>query len=130
MDMPGRSASILIVDDDAEMAALLRDALDREGFQAVAETRGRDALVATERRPFDVVIVDKEMPDLNGLDLMSELRRRLPEVRLIFLTAFGGALVARAARKRGADRYLDKPVRLDDLIATVRAVLAPSERAS
>ena len=130
MDMPGRSASILIVDDDAEMAALLRDALDREGFQAVAETRGRDALATTERRPFDVVIVDKEMPDLNGLDLMSELRRRLPEVRLIFLTAFGGALVARAARKRGADRYLDKPVRLDDLIAAVRAVLAPSERTS
>jgi DNA-binding response OmpR family regulator len=121
---------VLIVDDDAQMGALLRDALAQEGFEAVAETRGRDALAAAQRRTFDVVIVDKEMPDLNGLDLMAELRSRLPEVRLIFLTAFGGALVARAARKRGADRYLEKPVRLADLIATVRAVLTTSERAS
>ena len=122
--------SVLVVDDDVEMASLVRDVLTREGFPTVAEFSGRGALAAVERRPFDVVIVDKEMPDLNGLDLLETLRGRLPEVRLILFTAFGGSLVARAARKRGADRYLDKPVRLDDLVATVRAVASLPPRAS
>ena len=121
-------ASILIVDDDVEMAALLRDALAREGFQTTVEFTGRGAIAAVTRQPFDLVILDKEMPDLNGLDLLRELRDRLPEVRLVFLTAFGGALVARAARKRGADHYFDKPIRLADLITTVRTVLAAARR--
>jgi DNA-binding response OmpR family regulator len=125
-----RRPSVLIVDDDVEMAALLRDAFNREGFDAVAEFSGRAALASATCDYFDVIILDKEMPDLNGFDLLGELRHRLPDIRLIFLTAFGGSLVARAARKRGADRYLDKPVRLDELIATVRAVLAASGRAS
>lgn len=122
--------SILVVDDDVEMATLLRDAFTREGFNTVAEFSGRGALAAATRQVFDVIILDKEMPDLNGFDLLKELREHLPGVRLIFLTAFGGSLVARAARKRGADRYLDKPVRLNELVATVRAVLGASRRVS
>jgi two-component system response regulator HydG len=119
--------SILIVDDDAEMASLLHDALEWEGFRVVAQTRGREAIASMEREAFDLVIVDKEMPDINGLDLLSTLRARFPGLRAIFLTAFGGALVARAARKRGADHYMDKPVRLDALIETVRGLLSGSQ---
>ena len=123
-------SSILIVEDDVEMAALLRDALAHAGFQTTVEFTGRGALAAATRQRFDLVIVDKQMPDLNGLDLLPALRERLPEVRLVFLTAFGGSLVGRAARKRGADHYLDKPIRLDDLITTVRTVLATARRVS
>jgi DNA-binding response OmpR family regulator len=129
-DPPSPPASILIVDDDVEMAALLRDALAREGFQTTVEFTGRGAILAATRQLFDLVILDKEMPDVNGLDLLRELRERLPHVRLVFLTAFGGALVARAARKRGADHYLDKPIHLADLVSTIRAVLAAARRAS
>ena len=124
---PHRPA-ILVVDDDEEMAALLRDALEREGFRAVAETRGREAILAAEREDFDLLIVDKEMPDLHGFDVMSELRARHPHLRAIVLTAFGGSLVARAARKRGADHYMEKPVRLAVLMDAVRAVLASRPR--
>lgn len=127
-DLSSRPGSILIVDDDVEMAALLRDTLEGEGFETAVEFSGRGAIAAATRQLFDLVIVDKEMPDLNGLDLLRELRGRLPEVRLVFLTAFGGALMARAARKRGADHYLDKPIRLADLVATVRTVLATARR--
>ena len=122
-DTAARPPAVLIVDDDVEMAALLRDALEREGFRAVAETRGREAIAAAEREPFDLVIVDKEMPDIHGFDVMSELRARRPELGAIVLTAFGGSLVARAARKRGADHYMEKPVRLAALVDAVRAVL-------
>jgi DNA-binding response OmpR family regulator len=128
MNCAARRPAILVVDDDAEMAALLRDALEREGFRAVAETRGREAILAAEREPFDLLIVDKEMPELSGFDLMSELRARHPELRTIVLTAFGGTLVARAARKRGADHYLEKPVRLAALMDAVRAALASRPR--
>jgi DNA-binding response OmpR family regulator len=125
-----RPASILIVDDDVDMAALLRDTLHREGFQTSVELTGRGALAAVTRHVFDLIIVDKELPDVSGLDLLREFRSRLADVRLMLLTGFGGALVSRAARKRGADRYLDKPVRLDDLVGAVRAVLAESRPGS
>jgi DNA-binding response OmpR family regulator len=128
MELPVRRAAILVVDDDAEMAALLRDALEREGFRAIAATRGREAILAAERERFDLLIVDKEMPELSGFDLMSELRALHPELRAIVLTAFGGSLVARAARKRGADHYLEKPVRLAALMDVVRAVLSSRPR--
>jgi two-component system response regulator QseB len=129
MSPPG-APSILVVDDDIEMAVLLRDVLADEGFDTTAEFSGGAALAAVDGRPFDVVIVDKEMPGLNGLDLLAALRARLPGVRVVLLTAFGGALVARAARKRGADVYLDKPVRLADLVQTVRRLLGAPDRAS
>lgn len=121
---PNRRPSILIVDDDAEMASLLHDTLEREGFRVVVQTRGREAIASAEREAFDLVIIDKVMPDINGLDLMSTLRARFPGLRAILLTAFGGALVARAAKKRGADHYMDKPVRLDALVETVRGLLS------
>lgn len=127
-DATARRPAILIVDDDVEMAALLRDALEREGFRAVAETRGREAIAAAEREPFDLVIIDKEIPDIHGFDVMSELRARRPDLGTIVLTAFGGALVARAARKRGADHYMEKPVRLAALVDAVRAVLDSRRR--
>jgi two-component system, OmpR family, phosphate regulon response regulator PhoB len=107
----------------------LRDTFTREGLDTVTEFSGRAAGAAARRRIFDVVILDKAMPDLNGLDLLGECQR-LPDARLILLTAFGGSLVAGAARRRGADGYLDKPVRPGELVATVRAVLAASRRVS
>jgi CheY-like chemotaxis protein len=126
----GRQPSILIVDDDAEMAALLCDVFEREGFRTVAETCASQALASAEREGVDLVIVDKQMPDIDGLELTSALRTRFPGLRSVLLTAFGGALVERAARERGIDHYMDKPVRLDALIETVRGLLGRSRTTS
>src|SRR3989304_4487626 len=72
---------------------------------------GGAARGAAERARFDAVVVDKELPRLSGLDLVSFLSHRAPATPIVLLTAFGGALVAEAARLRGATRHLAKPGR-------------------
>lgn len=119
----GLRRSVLVVEDDPEMAALVETALGREGFRVVVERRGDGAIAAVEREAFDAAIVDKELPQLDGLDLVSFLIHRAPGTPVIVVTAFGGALVARAALERGATRYLEKPVRLAELVEAVRAVI-------
>ena len=105
------------------MAAVVRDALARAGFDVALEGSGEGAIAAAERARFDAVVVDKELPRLSGLDLVSFLSHRAPATPIVLLTAFGGALVAEAARLRGATRYLEKPVRLAVLVDTVRALV-------
>lgn len=131
----GLRRNVLVVEDDPEMAALIETALGREGFRVVVETRGEGAIAAVEREAFDAAIVDKELPQFSGLDLVSFLIHRAPRTPVIVVTAFGGALVARAALERGATRYLEKPVRLAELVEAVRAVLrdgghAPAQHAT
>lgn len=102
------------------MAALFRAVLERAGFRVSLATCGPDAITAVERTRFDVAIVDKELPHISGLDLISFLTHRAPDMPVMLMTAFGGALVAHAALERGAIRYLEKPVKLTELVDAVR----------
>ncbi len=85
--------------------------------------RGLSALVETER--FNVAILDKELPGPNGLDLLSFLRQRLPEVPVILVTAFGGPDVQHEAARRGASGYVEKPFRVATLLDMLSTVLMP-----
>src|SRR5919198_622349 len=126
----GLRRTVLVVEDDPEMAALVGTALAQQGFRVVVETRGEGAIAAVEREAFDAAINDKELPQLSGLDLLSFLAHRAPRLPVILITAFGGALVARAALERGAARYLEKPVRLAELVDAVRSVIPSAGAAS
>ena len=83
---PGHRPSVMIVDDDAEMRALLRDALERDGFD-VRENSGGHLVPLLERRAPDAIVLDKEMAGVNGLDLLSYIRRRHPGLPVIVVTA-------------------------------------------
>lgn len=120
--------TVLVVEDDEALTALVQDVLEAEGFRVVVATRGDTAIAAIEHVRPDVALVDKELPGTGGLDLVEYLARRLPGLPIIFMTAFGGHLVARAAHDRGAAMYLDKPVRLDTLVATVGAAVTRTPR--
>ena len=113
---------MLVVEDDLDMALLISDTLTREGFRVTIQTRG-DAALEAVAQPFDAFIVDKQMPGADGFDVVSEIRRRFRSIPVIFITAFGGRLTARAALHRGASRYLEKPMKLADLVDTLRAAL-------
>lgn len=122
------SATLLIVDDDPGMGAMLRDFLEREGHRVIVESSGEGAIAAVEREQIDAVILDKEMPGMNGLDLLSFLRHRFPDKAIIFITAFGGPQVAEEAMRRGAARYLEKPFRVSELLQTVVTVTGNAEK--
>lgn len=125
----GRLATVLVVDDDAEMRAVLRDFLESDGHRVIEGARGEDGVVAAESADIDIAIVDKEMPGIGGLDLLSFFRARRPEVPVILVTAFGGPVVAEEARRRGAACYLEKPFRFETALTVVRGMIERRERA-
>jgi DNA-binding NtrC family response regulator len=115
-------AMVMVVDDDAEMRAFLRDLLVREGFR-VHEEGGADRLIPSLEsvRP-DAIVLDKEMPGGNGLDLLEYIRRRHPSIPIILVTAFCGPAVRAEALRRGAAEYVEKPFRVARLLETLRAL--------
>ena len=121
---------VLVVDDDADMRRLLEDALEREGFAVTVAAKGADVIGAVESSTFDAVVVDKELPGINGLDLIVFLQHRSPGTPAVLMTAFGGPLAAEAALRRGAAAYLDKPVRIPELVATLEDVMTRGRHTS
>ncbi|MCI0546540.1 MAG: response regulator [Candidatus Rokubacteria bacterium] len=113
---------VMVIDDDAEMRAVLRDYLTRERFSVCEEPSGERVITTLESVRPDVIVLDKEMPGTNGLDLLSYIGRRFPRIPVILVTAFGGQGVRAEALRRGAASYIEKPFRVAALLDTLRAV--------
>jgi DNA-binding NtrC family response regulator len=116
---PAPSASpravILIVDDDAAMRDYLRDELEHEGFRVLTAEGGRAGVERVKRGGIDLVVSDVKMPDLDGLDLLREVRAVDPSPYVITITAFGSIDTAIRAVKLGAYDYVTKPFEFDQL---------------
>lgn len=116
-------ARLLIVDDDAESCAVVAEAMRTEGYDVSTSQGGQAALALAGTQVFDVVISDIRMPDLNGLDLMRDLRQINPDISVILMTAFGTVEAALEAIKEGAYDYVSKPLHIEELLLTVRRAL-------
>jgi DNA-binding response OmpR family regulator len=122
---------ILIVEDDADIAALIAHYLDKAGYGSEIVSDGAQALATAEASPPDLVILDLMLPGLNGLEVCKALRAHAPTAALpiIMLTARGEESERILGLDSGADDYVVKPFRPNELIARVRALLrraAPS----
>jgi DNA-binding response OmpR family regulator len=117
--------TILVVDDHRPTVELIEDALRPHGFDTVSAGNGADCLVAVEEQRPDLIIMDVQMPVLNGLDALRLLRQSLvdQELPVIILSGRGGLADVRRAWKRGADIYLTKPVRVGAVVAAVKWLL-------
>lgn len=110
---------ILIVDDEPTIQLTLSYALRAAGFEVVTASRLEPAEAALERYAFTVVIADIRMSGIlgvDGLELLSYIKRRWPQTKVIIMTAYGSDEVRRDAFARGASWYYDKPVDITDLI--------------
>ena len=121
---------ILIADDDPQMRRLVRGILERDGYEITEAADGLDALDAVENHPVDLMILDLDMPRLDGLGVLEELRARVKTstVPVIVLTARADDSEGRAL-DLGAQDYLSKPVQPPSLQARVKAVLRRAGRA-
>jgi DNA-binding NtrC family response regulator len=122
------SPRILVVDDDAEMRALLADVLREEGNEVVEASNGAEALLRLRAEPFAAIVLDKNMPGLSGLDLLPGMRTICPEIPVIMITAFGDVATYVDAVEKGASAYLFKPFRMEELLQALRQALAPVRR--
>lgn len=123
--VPSTSASILVVDDNAAVRGLVALSLRNAGLRVREADNGRTALDIIGVERIGVVVCDVGMPDLSGIEVVQELRRR-PETStlpVILMTGSGDAYTVVTGLEAGATDFLAKPVRLDELVARVRAHL-------
>lgn len=118
----GVSARLLIVDDDPQMRAMLRQALERHGFEVHEAASGETVLPALEALRPDAIVLDKEMPGGSGFDALELIRQHDVAVPVIVITAFGGLAVRAEALRRGATAYVEKPFRVNALVEQLLAV--------
>jgi two-component system, OmpR family, response regulator QseB len=117
-----RTNRLLLVEDDAELGELLSGTLTDEGYHVDHARDGQRGLHLGLTRPYDVMVIDRLLPALDGLDLVARLRSRAVPARALMLTALGAVDDRVAGLDAGADDYLAKPFELDELSARLRAL--------
>ncbi len=119
---------ILIIEDDDEMRSLLKDFAEEAGFEADCAANGFEAFRKIENKAFDLIISDIRMPGLTGLDILPRMRKLQPQAYIILITAFGGEEINRKSIARGADAYLEKPIRFDRLRTLIEEVISSKKK--
>lgn len=117
-DQP-RKTKILVVDDERGARLALEVPLRLSGYEVTAVAGGREAVSLARRQHFDIVLTDIYMPDLNGLEVISEIRQASPDTRTIAVTAQGSLEIALQAIEKGAFDFIAKPYALEEMLALV-----------
>ena len=105
---------ILIVDDELNMRLVLSAMLKKEGFEVASASNGREALQILKSSKIAVVVTDLKMPDIDGMELLTRISEKHPEIPVIMITAHGTVATAVEALKKGALDYITKPFDLDE----------------
>lgn len=120
--------NILVVDDLLTERTLVGQILGRESeWQVLYAKNGRDALEQVEQQPPDLILTDLQMPEMDGLELVAEVRERYPLVPVVLMTAKGSEEIAVNALQSGAASYVPKRVLTKELVETITQVLASLE---
>jgi nitrogen regulation protein NR(I) len=117
---------ILLVEDDASIAAALKKDLQAEGYEVVIATRGDQGLTHAQAHRCDLVLTDLKMPGMSGLELVEQLHAAKPKLPIIMMTAFGTTETAIEATKLGAYDYLLKPFDMAELLDVVAKAVVSS----
>jgi two-component system OmpR family response regulator len=113
---------ILVVEDDRKVAGFVRQGLVEEGHSVDTAADGEEGAALAHVNPYDVVVLDVQLPKKNGLQLAAELRREGSVVPILMLTARDSTEDVVRGLDSGADDYLTKPFAFDELLARVRAL--------
>jgi putative two-component system response regulator len=118
-----RSLSCLVVDDEPHLRSILVRLLTEEGFVCRQAGNGQEALRELERQPADLIVSDIRMPEMDGMQLLPELRHRWPDTAVVMVTAVSDVRSAIWCLTQGALDYVAKPFQVEDVQARVRQAL-------
>lgn len=119
---PAGRLRLLLVEDEPELATMLARILDEDGYDVDVATDGQRGLHLALTRRYEVVVLDRRLPGLEGLDLLGRLRRQGVATPALVLSALGNPADRVAGLDAGAEDYLAKPFDVDDLLARLRAL--------
>jgi CheY-like chemotaxis protein len=124
------SRNVLVVDDDTNTRLLVKVNLEQKGYRVADRANGPDAMRYLENEQPDVIILDLLMPGMNGLDLISWVRRRQNTPILVITAHSDKHELREQALLAGANNYMIKPFRRDDLVSTVAQLIEGKANAS
>lgn len=119
--------SVLIIEDDEFVMNMLKQTFERAGYEVGTASNGRIGLQLYQCKPFDVVITDLIMPDMEGIETISNLRKDNPEAKVIAISGGGRNSpddYLHLAKKLGAARTFPKPVDRNELLSAVQELMA------
>jgi DNA-binding NtrC family response regulator len=114
---------ILVVDDDAIVIKSCKRILETEGFEVLTVPSADEALDTIKRYDFDLLLIDLKMPKRDGLYLMKEIKKDLPEVPIIVMSGYPTRETIADVLKLGATQFIPKPFRPDELMKSVRQAI-------
>lgn len=123
------SARILVIDDDESVRKVLVAALEDEGYVVDAAENGAEAVRKSQSNFYNLALIDIRLPDMEGTVLLSEMKDTVPKMVKIMVTGYPGLQNAVEAVNRGADGYVVKPFKMEDLLKTVKEHLQKQKKA-
>jgi DNA-binding NtrC family response regulator len=118
---------ILIVDDDPEILATLREILEANGYTVQTADSGTGAILLARDMPFEITLLDIKLPDMEGTDILREIRKIRPAMKCIMVTGFASLDNAIKSLNSGAAGYIMKPVNPENLLMTIKEKLQELE---
>jgi DNA-binding NtrC family response regulator len=115
--------NILIVDDDSGIRKMLSTVLENEGYTVETVENGKQAIKACEKSPFDIALIDIELPDIKGTELLNRLKKLQPKMIKIIITGHPTLESAMKAVNERADGYILKPFEVKDLLRKITELL-------
>ena len=120
---------ILVVDDERDICRMISNILKEEGYKVDKAYDGEQAIRKVKARGYNLMLLDYKLPDIDGINVLKEIRRIKPSLKVIMISAYGSPSIKSMAKKLGAYRFLDKPFDLNRLIKIVKDALAEKVRA-
>ena len=115
---------VLVVDDEDDLRILLSDMLMGAGYEVVSASDGKEAIsLLGKDLKIDMALLDIQMPNVNGIEVLKFISEKHPGVPVIMLTGFADLKYAMEARQFGARDFINKPYRVEDILFTMKRVL-------
>ncbi|MBN2034331.1 MAG: response regulator [Deltaproteobacteria bacterium] len=118
------SIKVLLVDDEKEFVDLLGERMSTRGMEVSSTTSAADALKIAEEQTFDAIVLDLMMPEMDGLEVLKNLKVKRPELQVILLTGHGTIEKGVEAMRLGAMDFVEKPADLDALTEKIKKAQA------
>ncbi len=118
-----REVTILVVDDEEAICTLMQKLLQRKGYRVLTALDGGEALGILGSNNITVVISDIVMPGMGGKDLLTAIKQKYPRIAVIMMTGYGDAFTIKQVMALGADEYITKPFKGDEVSMIVERVL-------
>lgn len=109
-------AKVLLVDDEKDFLATLAERLEIRGLKVNTVTSGEQAVAKAEKEGFDLIVLDLAMPGMDGLETLKRIKEKQPDAEIIILSGQGSIKTSIEAMKLGAGDFMEKPVKISDLL--------------